>query len=174
MRPFVTAFALAAALGAPAFAQNKMDNNDASALKQLIQANLTEVAAGKAAQSKAQSPDVKDFAQKMVTDHGKMAEELKSLAKKKDVSAPQDADMKDMAKMKLMERKSGAEFDKEFMEHMVKDHEKDIQDAENIAAKAKDAEFKAAVQKAIPTMRQHLELAQRLSKSAAAGSSSKK
>lgn len=174
MRPFITALTLSAALSAPAFAQNKMDNDDASALKQLVQANLTEVAAGKMAQEKAQSPDVKSFGQKMVTDHGRMAEELKSLAKKKGVAAPQDANLKDMAQMKLMERKSGAEFDRDFMEHMVKDHEKDIKDAESIAGKAKDAEFKAAVQKAIPVMKQHLELAQRLSKGAAAGSSSKK
>ena len=174
MRPLITAFALASALSVPAFAADKMDNGDISALKQLVQANLSEVAMGKAAQSKAQSPDVKSFAQKLVTDHGRMAEELKSLAKKKDLAVPQDANMKDMAQMKVMEHKSGAEFDKDFMEHMVKDHEKDIQDAEGIAAKAKDPQFKAAVQKAIPVMKQHLELAQKISKSAAAGSSSKK
>jgi len=173
MRPFISALALGVALSAPAFAQNKMDNDDSSALKQLVQANLNEVAAGKLAQEKAQSPDVKSFGQKMVTDHGRIAQELKALAKKKDVAAPQDANLKDMAQLKLMERKSGADFDREFMEHMVKDHEKDIKDATDIAAKAKDPEFKAAVQKAIPVMKQHLELAQRISKSAAAGSSSK-
>jgi len=170
MRPFITAIALAAALSTPAFAQ-KMDNNDASAMKQLAQGNLNEIAAGKTAQSKAQSPDVKNFGQKMVTDHGRMLEDLRSLAKKKDVALPQDANMKDMAQMKLMERKSGADFDREFMEHMVKDHEKDLKDVQDIAAKAKDPEFKAAVQKAIPTIRSHLELAQRISKGAAAGSS---
>src|SRR3954471_1526575 len=169
MRPFITAFALAAALSAPAFAQNKMDNDDASAMKQVAQANLNEIAAGKTAQSKAQSPDVKNFAQKMVDEHSKMLEEMRSLAKKKDVTLPQDANMKDMAQMKLMERKSGAEFDKDYMEHMVKDHEKTLQDVQNIAAKAKDDEFKAALQKATPKIKEHLELAQRVSKSADAG-----
>jgi len=81
--------------------------------------------------------------------------------------------MKDMAQMKLMERKSGAEFDKAYMEHMVKDHEKDVKDTQDIAAKAKDPEFKAAVQQANSKIKEHLELAQRISKSAAAGSSSK-
>ena len=173
MRPFISALALGVALSAPAFAQNKMDNDDISALKQLVQANLTEVAAGKMAQEKAQSPDVKNFGQKMVTDHGKMAEELKALAKKKDVAAPQDANLKDMAQMKLMERKSGAEFDKDYMEHMVKDHEKDVKDTENIAAKAKDPQLKSAVQQANAKIREHLQMAQRLAQGAAAGSSSK-
>jgi putative membrane protein len=176
MRPFITALALSAALGATAsFAQNtqKMDNGDASALKQLAQANLSEIAAGKTAQSKAQSAEVKSFGQKMVSDHSKMLEDLRTLAKKKGVALPQDADMKDMAQMKLMERKSGAEFDKAYMEHMVKDHEKDVKDTQDIAAKAKDPEFKAAVQQANSKIKEHLELAQRISKSAAAGSSSK-
>jgi putative membrane protein len=173
MRPFITALALAATLSAPAFAEDKMSNDDASAMKQLAQANLSEISAGKAAVSKAQSPDVKQFGQKMIDDHSKMLEDLRTLAKKKNVALPQDADVKDMAQMKLMERKSGAEFDKAYMEHMVKDHEKDMKDAQNIAAKAKDADFKAAVQKASGKIKEHYELAQRISKSAAAGSTSK-
>ena len=174
MRPLISAVALTAVLSVPAFAADKMDNADVSAMKQLAQANLSEIAAGKAATEKAQSPDVKSFGQKMVDDHTKMLEDLRALAKRKDVALPQDADVKDMAQMKLMERKSGAEFDQAYMEHMVKDHEKDVKDTENIAAKAKDAEFKAAVQKAHAKIQEHLQLAQRISKSAAAGSSSKK
>jgi putative membrane protein len=173
MRTLITTLALGAALSAPAFAQQKMDRDDASAMKQLAQANLSEIAAGKTAVSKAQSPDVKKFGQQMVDDHSKMLEELRSLAKKKDVALPQDADIKDMAQMKMMEHKYGAEFDKDYMEHMVKDHEKDLKDAQNIAAKAKDPEFKAAVQKASGKIKEHYELAQRINQSAAAGSSKK-
>jgi len=174
MRPLITALALSAALSAPAFAQNKMDNDDISAMKQLAQANLSEIAAGKTAAEKAQSPDVKKFGQKMVDDHTKMLEDLRTLAKKKNVALPQDPDVKDLAQMKLMERKSGAEFDKDYMDHMVKDHEKDVKDTQNIAAKAKDPEFKAAVQKANAKIKEHLALAEKISKSAAAGASSKK
>jgi putative membrane protein len=79
-----------------------------------------------------------------------------------------------MAQMKLMERKSGGEFDQAYMEDMVKDHQKDVKETQDIASKAKDPEFKAAVQKAHATIQEHLQLAQRISKSAAAGSSSKK
>jgi putative membrane protein len=169
----LTAFAFSALLSVPAFAQ-KMDNNDAAALKQLVQANLNEVEAGKLGASKAQSPAVKQFGQKMADDHGKMVQELTSLAKRKDVAAPDKAALKDLAQMKLLERKSGADFDHEYMDHMVKDHEKDLKDVQAIAEKAKDAEFKAAVQKAIPVIQQHLQMAQQISKSAAAGSSSSK
>lgn len=172
MRALFTTLALTAALSAPAFAQ-KMDNDDISAMKQIAQSNLNEVAAGKTGVSKAQSPDVKSFAQKMIDEHTKMFEEISALAKRKDVSIPKDANMKDMAQMKLIERKSGADFDREFMEHMVKEHETALKDVEAIAAKAKDADFKAALQKATPKIKEHLEHAQRLAKGAAAGASSK-
>jgi len=162
----ITAIAAAALLSVPAFAQfkkssdQKIDNADAAAMKQLAQANLNEVESGKAPAAKAQNPEVKQFAQKMVTDHQQMYNELLSLAKQKGVALPQDAPAKEMAQAKLLEHKSGAEFDKDYMEHMVKDHEKDVQDTQNIAAKVKDPEFKRAVEKAHAKIQEHLQMAQ--------------
>jgi putative membrane protein len=173
MRSLISAVAAAAFVAAPAFAQQKMSNDDQAAMKQLASANIAEIEAGKMAASKAQSPDVKKFAQQMVQDHSKMLDDLKSLAKSKGVALPDNAPMKDMAQSKLLERKSGGEFDKDYMEHMVKDHEKNAKDTENIAAKAKDPQFKSAVQQANGKIREHLQMAQRIAQGAAAGSSSK-
>jgi putative membrane protein len=170
MRPVLSALALSALLSAPAFAQ-KMDNNDAAAMKQMAQSNLNEIAAGKIAASKAQSPQVKSFGQKMVDDHTQMLQDLRTLAKAKDVVLPESASAKDMAQGKLLERKSGAEFDREFMEHMVKDHETALKESEALSSKAKDAEFRSAVQKAHGKIKEHYDMAQRLAQGAAAGSS---
>jgi len=162
----ITAIAAAALLSVPAFAQfkkssdQKIDNADAAAMKQLAQANLNEVESGKAAAAKAQNPEVKQFAQKMVTDHQQMYNELLSLAKQKGVALPQSGSLKEKAQSKLAERASGADFDKKYMEEMVKDHQKDVQDAQNIAAKAKDPEFKRAVEKAHAKIQEHLQMAQ--------------
>ena len=180
MRSLVSLFAAAALVlivtSGPAFAQmksdQKIDNADAAAMKQLAQANLNEIEAGKAAASKAQSPDVKRFAQKMVDDHTRMLNDLKTLAQQKSVSLPESASLMDMAQMKLMERSSGAEFDKKYMDEMVKDHQKDAKEAEDLAAKAKDPDFKAAVQKASTKINEHLQMAQRIATSSAAGATS--
>ena len=176
MRSLVCLFAVGALVALPAFAQiksdQKIDNADAAAMKQLAQANLNEIEGGKAAASKAQSPDVKRFAQKMVDDHTQMLNDLKALARQKSVSLPESVSLKDMAQMKLMERSSGAEFDKKYMEEMVKDHQNDLKEVQDLAAKAKDADFRAAVQKASSKIAEHLQLAQRIAGSAAAGSSS--
>ena len=137
----LAAMVLGAVLAAPAaYAQilkksdQKIDNADASAMKQLAQANLNEIEGGKAAAAKAQSPDVKQFAQKMATDHQQMLTELDTLAKSKGVALPQSGSLKDKAEMKMMERSSGADFDKKYMEQMVKDHQKDAKETQDIAA----------------------------------------
>lgn len=175
MRPFISlcALALAAVLSAPVFAQ-KMDNNDAAAMKQLAQSNLNEIAAGKLAVSKAENPQVKSFGQKMIDDHTQMLQDLRTLAKAKGVPLPESASAKEMAQGKLLERKSGADFDREFMQHMVKDHETALKDSEALSSKAKDADFRAAVQKAHGKIKEHYDLAQRLAQGAAAGSTGSK
>ena len=176
MRSLVSLFAVAALIATPAFAQlmkksdQKIDNADAAAMKQLAQANLNEIEGGKTAASKAQSPDVKKFAQKMVDDHTQMLNDLKTLAQQKGVALPESASIRDMAQMKLMERSSGAEFDKKYMDEMVKDHQKDLKDVQDLASKTKDAEFKAAVQKASTKISEHLQMAQRIAGASAAGS----
>lgn len=168
------ALAAGALIAAPAFAQ-KMENADQSALKQLAQANLAEIKAGQMGAAKAQHPDVKKFAQKMADDHQIMLNDLKSLAKSKDVALPQDVNARDFAGMKILEHASAGDFDRKYMEEMVKDHEKDLQAAQNIAAKAKDAQFKSAVQHASSKIQEHLSLAKSVQGklSAAAGSSRK-
>jgi putative membrane protein len=169
----LSALALGAVLALPALAQQKMDNDEMAAFKRIYQANINEVAAGKVGAEKAQSPDVKRFAQKMVDDHGKMAAEMKTLGQSKGVNLAEGTGMTDMAKLKLMERKSGAEFDQAFMDHMVKEHELTAKDVEATASKAKDAEFKAALQKALPKIKEHLAEAKRLQQTAAAGGTRK-
>jgi len=178
----LAAIALGAVLAVPAaYAQlirnpdQKIDNAEAAAMKQLAQANLSEIEAGKAAAAKAQSPDVKQFAQKMVNDHQQMLNELEALAKRKGVALPQSASLKDKAQAKLAERATGAEFDKKYMEEMVKDHQKDAKETQDLAAKAKDPDFKAAVQKAHARIEEHLKLAQRVASQhgAAVGGTSK-
>ncbi|HET7364890.1 MAG TPA: DUF4142 domain-containing protein [Burkholderiales bacterium] len=156
-------------------ADQKIDNADASAMKQLAQANLNEIEGGKAATAKAQNPQVKQFAQKMVTDHQQMLNELQALAKSKGVALPTSGSLKDQAQMKIMEKTAGADFDKKYMEQMVKDHQKDAQETQDLVAKAKDPQFKAAVQKAHAKIQEHLQLAQRVASQAgaAAGGTSK-
>jgi putative membrane protein len=151
------ALAAGALIAAPAFAQ--LDNSEQAALKQLAQSTLGEIKAGEMGASKAKNPDVKKFAQKMVDDHKLMLQDLKTLAKSKGVALPQDVNARDFAEMKKLEHASDADFDRKYMQEMVKDHEKALQTTSNLAGKAKDAQLKEAVQHANAKIQEHLQLA---------------
>src|SRR5262249_4074873 len=58
---------------------------------------IAEVELGKLASEKANNPEVKSFAQRMVTDHSKANDELKALAQKQGITLPTEMDAKHKA-----------------------------------------------------------------------------
>ena len=139
-------------------------NRDAKHLQDLAVADMAEIEAGKLALEKAQDPKVKEFAQHMVDDHGKMLDEVKSLAQSKNVELPSAPDAKHEKAMKKLESASGASFDREYMRAMVKDHREALKLAQRTAKRAKDADIKAAAEKAAPEIQDHLKTAQEIAK----------
>ena len=172
---FAACAALAAAQGASAQSSERKDasprseqkkgglaSEDRRLFQDLFQANLAEVDAGKLAQKKASSDDVKKFAQHMVEDHGKMLEEQRAMAKSKRVSLPRAAKKDQQSALKKLEGASGERFDRAYMEQMVKDHEKALKLAQDAAGNAKDAELKQAAEKAAPEVQKHLDMAKEI------------
>jgi putative membrane protein len=120
---------------------------------------MMEVDLGNAVKDKAQDPQVKDFANKMVTDHTKANDELKDLMSKKGISPPTALPAKDKAEADKLEAKSGADLDKSYMAFMVKDHNKDVKEFQNEAKNGIDPDVKAWAQKTLPTLEEHQKLA---------------
>jgi len=160
--PVLHAAALSLALAAPSALAQNTEREDARAIQGMIQANLAEVEAGKLASQKAQKPEVKKFAEKMVEDHGKKLEDLKSLAEKKGVAAPDKPSDKQQAMLKKLQAASGGEFDRVYMSEMVQAHSQVLQDTRKVAGEAKDADLKAAAQKSAPGTEEHLKMAREL------------
>lgn len=119
-----------------------------------------EVQLAQLAAQRATNPEVKNFAQKLVDDHTKVNSELMSLASKKNVKVDADDD-KDRS-YKRLNKKSGAAFDEEFVEHMIDEHEKDIKLFEKASNEAKDPEVRAFASKHVGHLREHLQRAQGL------------
>ena len=113
---------------------------------------LAEVELGKLATNKAQNPEVKAFAQKMIEDHSKAGEELKTLAAQKKVTLPTDVLPKHKEVMDKLSKLSGADFDREYVKAMVEAHEKDVTAFNSVANGATDADVKAFAAKTLPTL----------------------
>jgi putative membrane protein len=153
---------------APAFAgQDKAakparssGSGDLSFVLDAAKGGMAEVELGKLATEKAASDEVKKFGQRMVDDHSKANDELKSLAQSKSITLPTAVDAKDKATHDRLAKLSGAAFDRAYMQHMVADHRKDVNEFKKESASGKDSDVKAWASKTLPTLEEHLKLAQ--------------
>lgn len=167
-------FALALALASNgAQAQSSSSKNTAGEkfMTKAIQADLAEIQMGKLAQQKGGSQDVKQFGQKLVTDHSTNLEKAKSVAQSMDMKAPTAPSAKQKAEYERMSKLSGNQFDKQFAQHMVMDHKKDISEFQQESKKSGAAANFA--KQTLPVLRQHLKIAQSLNGASTTGSSSK-
>jgi len=117
---------------------------------------LAEVELAKLAQERGQSQSVKQFAQKMIDDHGKANTELSQLAAKKSVTLPAEPAAKQKAIKEKLAKLSGADFDKQYMAQMCKDHESTVALFKKESKQGKDADLVAWVNQTLPTLEGHL------------------
>lgn len=131
-----------------------LNDKDKAFIQDAAKDGMMEVEMGKMGQKQAKNAEVKKFATRMVTDHSKANNELKALAKKKgvtlDTASPKEHKMDD------------ATFDKDYMDQMVKDHEKDVTEFEEQAKDGSDADVKAWANQTLPTLKKHLEMAKEI------------
>jgi putative membrane protein len=166
-------------IGSVAAADSDKGNHpDGKFFKEAAQGGLAEVALGQLAVDKAESEAVKNFGQRMVTDHGNANQELQTLAASEGVTLPTDMGKEHKALLKKLSGMSGAEFDKAYMKEMIKDHKKDVSAFKKEAEQGKDEDVKNWAAKTLPTLQEHHTLAQttqsqiNMTGSAAGGSSS--
>ena len=80
-----------------------------------------------------------------------------SATKERHARVDTDAMLKDDKGMNKLSGLSGDAFDREYVDMMVKDHEKAVKEFENASMKAKDPDVRAFAAKTLPTLREHLQ-----------------
>ena len=163
-----TAFVATAQTGAP---------NDAQIAAIVVTANQVDIDAGKLAESKAASKDVKAFGKQMVTDHtgvNKSATDLAAKLKLKPEDNPTAQSLKkggadNVAHLKTLK---GAAFDKAYVDHEVEYHQAVIDALDKtLIPNAQNAELKSLLVKTRPAFIAHLEHAKKLQSSLAKSAS---
>jgi putative membrane protein len=163
----VVALAVLAFAATPAFAQHKKagtakggGGGDHAFAKEAAIGGMAEVELGNLAKQNAASADVKQFGDRMVTDHSKANDELKQWASQKKVTLPADLDAKHKALKDRLSKLNGAAFDKAYMHEMVMDHKQDVAAFKKESTSGKEADLKAWAGKTLPTLEDHLKMAQ--------------
>lgn len=142
--------------------------SDAQIAEIVVTANQVDINAGKLAETKAQSPEVKAFGKQMVTDHSAVNKSAVQLVTKLKVTPEPSATSESLqkggeenvAKLKTL---SGAAFDKAYIDHEVAYHEAVLQALDKtLIPDAQNAELKALLVKVRPAFEAHLEHAKQI------------
>lgn len=137
---------------------------DANIFGMLDVANVSDSAGGAMASTKGTHADIKSYGRMMMTDHHKMRQEGIDLAKTLNVTpAPPPNDslkiVSDSAHAALAAMPKGANWDRAYIDHAVREHHMVLNRARAARTVTKNAELQGMLDKATPTVEAHLERA---------------
>ena len=137
----------------------KLSTADKDALHKMANGNLGEVQLAKLALTNSESQDVKDFAQKMIDDHGKANEDLIAIGKAHGTDYTPKLSSTETLTFDKMRALKGSTFDANYIKHAVADHTDDVKEYQKDAKTVKDADLLAYVEKTTPIVEDHLKMA---------------
>jgi putative membrane protein len=169
MRSITTLLGISLALGAAgALAAESGGPSDAQIAAIVVTANQVDIDAGKLAKAQAHAPEVREFAQRMITDHTGVNKSATELAQKLHLTPEpnptshslQQGGDQNLANLKKLE---GAAFDKAYIDHEVAYHEAVLSALDKtLIPSAQNAELKALLVKVRPAFVAHLEHAKQI------------
>jgi putative membrane protein len=135
---------------------------DSEFMTKAASGGMLEVQLGQQVAQKATTPEAKQFAQQMVTDHTKGNNELKALAAQKNITLPTTLgeDQQKIYDDVLAEK--GADLDKKYVSAMLTDHQEDIKEYQGAVTQSSDTDIKAYAQKNLPMLQMHLGMLQKM------------
>lgn len=139
-------------------------NDDAEFAVAAANGGMAEVELSKLAETKATNAKVKEFAAMMTKDHGGANAELMALAKTKNITLPTTVGEDKQKTMGDLQTKTGADFDKAYVDVMVKDHKSTVDLFEKASTDAKDADIKSFAIKTLPVLKNHLQAIETIQK----------
>jgi putative membrane protein len=155
----VTATALAAA-HRPDRHRARICGLDVVYVKTAIQGDVFEIKGGNLALGKTANASIKTLAQRLITDHTKSLHEALDIAREYGIHAQQEPTPSEAWELEELAELSGGPFDHDYAELEVADHQQDIEDARNEVLMGCNREIRADAAKELPTLREHLKLAQ--------------
>jgi putative membrane protein len=130
---------------------------DREFMMKAAQGGMMEVELGRLAQDRGTDEDVKDLGKMLVEDHSAANDRLKQIANETGVTLPTSLDGKHQATVNKFANLSGANFDRQFMQHSVQAHQKDIQAFRTAAQSGMNEKVKAFASETLPKLEQHLQ-----------------
>lgn len=147
---------------ASASSSQSASDSDKKFVTEALKGGMAEVSLGHLAAEKGASEDVKEFGQKMVTDHTRLGDRMKVVAGDIGVSAPDGATLGDDAEKAKFSMLSGKSFDDAYIKAMVKDHQDDLKAFQQEEADGTSPEVKHAAREGVAVIQAHLAMIQKI------------
>jgi putative membrane protein len=123
--------------------RSKVTRSDKSFVHDMAIANMAEVELAKLVPERSTDTEVKKFAQLMIDDHTKSLNSLKAIAAQHNVPVPTELDAKHLRLREKLAKWHGNEFERNYLDAMVDEHEDALDALEPRVDEAKLAEWKA-------------------------------
>ncbi|MEO6882781.1 MAG: DUF4142 domain-containing protein [Bacteroidia bacterium] len=165
-------FICSAMISTPASAQKKGTPklSDAEIASVAVVANQNDINFAVIAKKKSKDPEVLKFADMMANDHKSIIDQAVALVTKLKVTPKDNAVSKQLSAnaaktSKMLNSKSGKDFNKAYIDNEVAYHKAVIAEVETVLIpQAQNAELKALLQKVVPILKNHLEQAEKSQK----------
>lgn len=138
------------------------DDISKSAITFIHQAGMSgnmEITMAQNAMEKASSDEVKNLAKTIADQHTELNNKLKDIAKSKNINFPVGVTSTLQDEMTEMTSKKGSDFDRAYLQWVIKEHQKDIDDFKRASAESKDEQVSQFASTAVPILQQHLDAA---------------
>jgi putative membrane protein len=146
----------------PATPNASLSEQDRQFMNDAATGGMAEVELGQLALQKSKNLSVREFGRWMATDHALANNQLKQVAQGLGVQLPNQIDAEHQKMRDHLVQLSGTQFDRQYMQLMLEDHEKDVPQFEKMARSAQAPALKAFAQQVTPVLEQHLAEAQEL------------
>jgi len=134
-----------------------VNQNDVDFAVKAADAGLAEIELGKLAQEKASDPRIRDFAKKMVNDHQEANDELMTIASRYQITLPPVISEDHVDKQHSLREKTGVGFDNDYMDMMVRDHDKVVTLFEDASEDVRNSDLQAFASRILPILKKHYE-----------------
>lgn len=146
----------------PCLAQETLTPYGKRFIKDAASSNRMEIQLGQLARERASAPEVRYFGEQLELDHGTAGEELDRVAAANNVRLPRQVERKHTVLIERLKDLRGREFDKGFLQTMIKSHGKSIARFKKANRKLEDADLKAWSARYLPALEHHLSQAKEL------------
>ncbi len=143
---------------AQAQAQAQVSENTRKFIEKAGVSNLYEIESSELALKQAQDPEVREFAQRMVTDHSNVGKQLSDAINQAGLTVviPENLDERHREKLDRLQQASGREFDRAYLDQQQQAHEKSIKLYSEYSENGDVPALRQYASTALPSLREHM------------------